>query len=236
MNSLDKINGKKLSQFAILTIFAKEYNISNEIDMNIVKNYVDGLKKAYYDENGKEVWNHFEKIKHGVSKENITKLKETFPNIPNSLINLLEYVDGTYYREYEGEEIIFYFLGSDVGEYGYPYYLLSAKEIIENIKHTKNLAKMVEEIRDYDDSAVDDKISVKPSDFKWLHFSDCMNNGGTSRLYVDFSPSTKGKVGQIIRFLHDSDELKVIADSFDDYLKMLINNDYAFINEDTMEE
>jgi len=31
----------------------------------------------------------------------------------------------------------------------------------------------------------------------WLHFSDCMNNGGTSRLFIDYSPSDKGVKGQI---------------------------------------
>lgn len=61
-----------------------------------------------------------------------------------------------------------------------------------------------------------------------------MNNGGSSQLFIDFSPSEKGVKGQIIRFLHDPDEMKVIANSFDEYLQMLIDNEYAFINEDTL--
>lgn len=36
--------------------------------------------------------------------------------------------------------------------------------------------------------------------------------------------------------LHDPDEMKVIANSFDEYLQMLIDNKYAFISEDTIEE
>jgi len=202
--------------------------------MDIVKNYINGLKKAYYDKNGKEIWDHFENIKNGVSKKDITQLKKVFPSIPDSLVNLLEYVDGTYYREYREEEITFYFLGSDIN--GYPYYLLSAKEINENKKNTKYWMDMIEEMRDYDNSTVDDKIAEKPNEIKWLHFSDCMNNGGTSTLYIDFSPSSKGNVGQIVRYLHDPDELKVIAGSFDDYLKMLIDDKYTFINEDTVED
>lgn len=62
-----------------------------------------------------------------------------------------------------------------------------------------------------------------------------MNNGGTSQLFIDFSPSSTGKKGQIIRFLHDPDELKVIADSFDDFLKKLMDDGYSFINENTIE-
>ena len=61
-----------------------------------------------------------------------------------------------------------------------------------------------------------------------------MNNGGTSQLFIDFSPSEQGKKGQIVRFLHDPDEFKVIAESFDKYLEKLIDNEYNFIDEDIM--
>lgn len=59
-----------------------------------------------------------------------------------------------------------------------------------------------------------------------------MNNGGTSSLYIDFAPSESGKKGQIVRYLHDPDELKVIADSFDEFLDMLMERDFAFIQPD----
>ena len=62
-----------------------------------------------------------------------------------------------------------------------------------------------------------------------------MNNGGTSRLYVDFTPAASGKVGQVVRFLHDPDNYQVIADSFDAYLQMLIDDDYGFLIEDNFE-
>ncbi|MDR2913741.1 MAG: SMI1/KNR4 family protein [Tannerella sp.] len=199
--------------------------------MNTAEKYIAGLKKAYFDNNGKESWEHFEKIKHGASKEDISKLKKLYPDIPETLINLLEYVDGTYWREYAEEEIAFYFLGSDVEKY--PYYILSSKEIVEN----QNIAisyysDYIE--RKFEEVEIDKKITNKVDAVKWLHFSDCMNNGGTSQLFIDFSPSTNGKAGQVIRFLHDPDEFKVIADSFDIYLKMLIDNEYDFINEDTI--
>jgi SMI1 / KNR4 family (SUKH-1) len=197
-----------------------------------VEKYIVGLKKAYFDNNAKESWEHFEKIKHGASIEDIKKLKQVYPDIPDALISLLEYVDGTYWREYAGEEITFYFLGSDVEEY--PYYLLSSKEIIENQNQAIDYySDYIERV--YAEVEVDEKITNKADTIKWLHFSDCMNNGGTSQLFIDFSPSTKGNKGQVVRFLHDPDEFKVIADSFDTYLKKLMDNEYDFINEDILD-
>ena len=70
---------------------------------------------------------------------------------------------------------------------------------------------------------------------KWLHFSDCMNNAGTSQLFIDFSPSEKGVKGQIVRFLHDPDEIGVIADSFDEYLEELIESGLDFISENIID-
>lgn len=197
--------------------------------MRIVKNYIQGLKAAYLENNGRESWAHFENIKHGASNESIASLKKEFPFVPESLIEMLVYVDGTYWRAYAEEEIAFYFLGSDLEEY--PYYLLSTKQIIEN----KNIAaESYSEyiIRKYDYVEIDERITSRIRNVSWLHFSDCMNNGGSSSLFIDFTPSDKGKKGQIIRFLHDPDEFIVIADSFDDYLKQLIDTDYNFIFEE----
>ena len=200
--------------------------------MEVVKQYLAGLEKAYFDNGAKETWEHFEKIKHGATNEDIEKIKNLYPEVPNSFISLLEFVDGTYWREYKGEEITLYFLGSDVEEY--PYYLLSSREIVENQNQAiEYYSDYIE--RKYEEVEIDEKITNQPNSLKWLHFSDCMNNGGTSQLFIDFSPSEKGKKGQIVRFLHDPDEFSVIADSFEEYLKKLIDNDYDFINEDILE-
>lgn len=153
-------------------------------NMNIVENYIAGLKKAYFDNGGKETWENFEKVKYGASEEDIAKLKEMYPDIPKAFINLLEYVDGTYYREYEGEKIVFYFLGSDVENY--PYYLLSSKRIIESRNIDIFYCDEVffyDKINTLDDDekaiyvSIDDRITDKADNLKWLHFSDCMNNG-----------------------------------------------------------
>ncbi|MCI3935913.1 SMI1/KNR4 family protein [Chryseobacterium aahli] len=199
--------------------------------MEIVKQYLLGLKKSYFDNAAEKDWEHFEKIKQDATKEDIEKIKNVYPNIPDALIGILEYIDGTYWREYAGEEISFYFLGSDVEEY--PYYLLSSKEIIENQNQAiEYYSDYID--RKYEEVEIDDKITNQSSSLKWLHFSDCSNNGGTSQLFIDFSPSDKGKMGQIVRFLHDPDEFSVIADNFEEYLKNLIDNEFDFINEDTV--
>lgn len=204
---------------------------------SLALSYIKGLKEAYTEVGEKDVWQNLETVAFGADEQDIQELKEIFPEVPDSLIGLLKMVDGTYFRKYEGEEILMYFLGSDVGEGEYPYYLLSTKEIVEN----KNIAyeyyaDYVNRVYDEDDVKVDDRIINDAERMNWLHFSDCMNNGGTSQLFIDFSPSEKGVKGQIVRFLHDPDEMKVIADSFDEYLKILMDNEYAFIDEDDIDE
>lgn len=200
--------------------------------MNIAEKYVLGLKTAYFDNNAGEVWEHFEKIQQGATKEDIQKLKNVYPDVPDALIALLEYMDGTNWREYADEEISFYFLGSDLDEY--PYYLLSSKEILENQNQAfEYYSDHID--REYDEVEIDEKITNKANTLKWLHFSDCMNNGGTSQLFIDFSPSEKGKKGQVVRYLHDPDEFIVIADSFEDYLEKLIDKRFDFINEDILD-
>lgn len=116
--------------------------------MNTAQNDVDGLKKAYYENDGEELWDSFERVMHGAGKEDLEQLRTVYPD---SLLQLLEIVDGT------------------------------------------------------------------------------------SQLFIDFLPSAEGKKGQIVRYLHDPDELVIIADSFDEYLQMLMENEYDFINEDSLD-
>ena len=161
--------------------------------MSIVEKYLKELKRAYYKNGGKEMWDNFEKIKEGASEEDIKKIKEE-----------------------------------------YPYYLLSSSQILESKDDAyKYYADYVD--RKYEEVEIDEEIINDSKKMRWLHFSDCMNNGGTSQLFIDFSPSEKGVKGQVVRFLHDPDEIAVIADSFDEYLEELMEYELDFINEDTME-
>lgn len=195
---------------------------------DIVRRYIEGLERAYLNNGGENKWREFVNVKEGASSENIARIKELFPDVPESLLELLEYVDGTYFRKYGNITIRLYFLGSELEEY--PYYLLSSEEIIEN----KSLAQewysdYVNREFDPDDIPVDDRIIDDAGKMKWIHFSDCMNNGGSSQLFIDFSPSESGTIGQIVMFVHDSDRIEVIANSFDEYLEKMIKWKFNFI-------
>jgi len=97
---------------------------------DIVRRYIEGLEQAYLNNGGKEKWDEFVSVKEGASNESLAQIKELFPEVPASLVELLRYADGTYHRAYGNTTIRLYFLGSTLEEY--PYYLLSSKEIIEN--------------------------------------------------------------------------------------------------------
>ena len=203
---------------------------------DLALSYLKGLKEAYVEAGGEEVWKNIESVAEGASENDIQALKKAYPEVPDSLIGLLLQIDGTYHRKYGDNQVLVYFLGSDVEDGEYPYYLLSAKQIVENRDKIKEwYGDFVNREYDTEDVEIDEKIISDAEQMNWLHFSDCMNNGGTSQLFIDFSPSEKGVKGQIIRFLHDPDELMVIADSFDDYLKNIMDDGYPFINEDTIE-
>lgn len=201
--------------------------------MGITQRYVDGLKKAYYENGGEKQWNDFEKVMHGASEKDIEKLRVLYPDIPANLLQLLEIVDGTYWRKYAGETVSLLFLGSDMEEY--PYFLLSAQQMIDTKDDFREWGDYLI-TREFDDIPVDEGICDDLHKLCWLHFSDCVNNGGTSQLFIDFSPSAKGKKGQVLRYLHDPDELVIVADSFDAYLQMLMDAEYDFITEDSIEE
>ena len=199
----------------------------------LARAYYDGLKNAYYEQGAQEAWDHFASIACGASQEDIDRLLEFFPDTPESLIELLKLADGTYYRDYPGGRALLYFLGSDYE--GYPYYLLSASQIVET-RHEARKFYDYFVTREFDDIPVDEGICDDLDKMNWLHFSDCMNNGGTSQLFIDFSPSAKGKKGQVLRFLHDPDEMVIVADSFDEYLQMLMDEGYLFIDEDVVDD
>lgn len=199
----------------------------------LAKAYFDGLKEAYHREGGRELWEHFAGVVRGVDQTDLDRLLKIYPDAPESLTELLKLVDGTYWREYQGETVGVYLLGSDVEEY--PYYILSARQIAEGKEEFQKWGGYLIR-REFEDIPVDEAVCDDMDRLCLLHFADCMNNGGTSKLFLDFSPSDKGKKGQVLRYLHDPDGLAVIADSFDEYLEGLMEEEYSFLNEETLEE
>lgn len=199
--------------------------------MTLVEQYLEGLKQAYIDNGGEEAWQNLMATAHGATEADLQVLRNRYPQVPESLLDLLRRIDGTYWRDYEKGTVSDLILGADEEMGDYPYYLLSAEQIVATQNEAFDFyADYIN--REYEEVEIDNRITSDASQLhNWLHFSDCMNNGGTSQLFIDFSPSATGKVGQVVRFLHDPDEMVVIADSFDDYLKMLMKNGYCFVDE-----
>ena len=87
-------------------------------------------------------WNHLIDISHGISQKEKQDLYDEYPNIPKALTEILEKIDGTYWREYKGEKVTYYFFGSDVSDGEYPYYLYSFKDIMQAKDSAENFADL----------------------------------------------------------------------------------------------
>jgi hypothetical protein len=193
--------------------------------MTLAETYLEGLHKALNAE-GNAALSHAT----GATKAQLDALRAAYPLCPTSLFELLGHINGTYHQNYGDMRIGVLMLGSDVGTY--PYYLLSTDQILEEATAKfsgESIAEIYGDDVNKDDELVDPRIDALLPMNRRLCFSHCMNNGGTSQLYVDFNPTVTGRVGQIVRFLHDPDSYAVIADDFDHYLKLLIDNGYAFL-------
>jgi hypothetical protein len=66
--------------------------------------YVAGLK-AKWDETGDEESAQDFSLTHGATEADLARLRVTYPLCPGALIDLLRRVDGTYHRDYEGNEV-----------------------------------------------------------------------------------------------------------------------------------
>jgi cell wall assembly regulator SMI1 len=194
--------------------------------MSLVDTYLAGLRQVLPAEKLDQL-----KLTHGASARDLQQLKEHYPLCPASLLQLLSQIDGTHLRDYPDGTVLVLMLGSDVFEY--PYYLSSVEQMLEDAyAETQSIAQIYDGHLDQEPDLIGPRIDSTLPMNKRLCFSHCMNNGGTSRLYIDFNPAPGGTVGQVMRFLHDPDSYKVIAQSFDHYLQQLIDDNYSFIYED----
>lgn len=189
----------------------------------IVDKYLKGLHEHLSEEDKTDL-----AIAKGATERQLAKLKEHFPECPAALLQLLGKINGTYWQTYEDKQIAVLILGSDVNEY--PYYLKSVEQIIEEDKYGESIRTRYEDYLDEEPELVGKGIDPDVNMNKWLCFADCMNNGGTSSLYIDFNPTEEGRSGQVVRFLHDPDSFKVIAVDFESYLQLLIEKGYDFID------
>jgi len=193
--------------------------------MNLVERFLSGLiPRLPQDDAPQWAWTE------GASEADLQRLRAQWPQVPDSLVELLSRVDGTHYRQYPKGEVCVLMLGSDVGDY--PYYLRSVAQIFEDQRQwDDSIRSIYEEWLDDEPDILGEGIDADLPINRRLCFSHCMNNGGTSMLYLDFDPAPGGSVGQVVRYLHDSDSYAVIAPSFDAYLQQLIDRDYDFIDQ-----
>jgi hypothetical protein len=187
----------------------------------VVDLFLEGLRGHLSEEDQLEL-----SYAYGARYEQLKKLKKQFPDCPDALVYLLSRINGTYHQQYGPNRVSVLILGSDVSEY--PYYLKSVEQILEE-KWSESIREVYEDYIDEMPELIEGPIDLDVKIDRWLCFSDCMNNGGTSKLFIDFDPAAGGRKGQIIRFLHDPDSYKVIANSFDEYLDGLIKEGYSYI-------
>lgn len=194
--------------------------------MSLVDIHLEKVRQ-HLDEGNLPQWN----VLQGADISALQTLSAVYPQIPSSLKALLSRVDGTYWKKYGDVMVNLLILASDVGE-DFGYYLLSCEQMIAERDYPDSIADIYDEWLGQDEViSVDNRIDLTLPMSERLCFAHCLNNGGTSRLYLDFHPAQGGTPGQVVRYLHDPDSYLVLADSFDEYLSLLLCSDYAFVSE-----
>ncbi|CAI3944802.1 unnamed protein product [Commensalibacter communis] len=195
--------------------------------MSLVTTYLKGVQKHFSTREKEQFC-----FVHGATPDDIEELKTTYPLCPDSVIEFLSIVDGTNGRIYNKDYVDITVL-ADLEQY--PHSLLSVQEILKERDYDETTFKRYmddtvtteDSLKDFVD--IDPKVDVNISLKHALCFSVGIN--GSACLYIDFNPTQEGKIGQIISYEHDPDLHIVIADNFDEYLQLLINQDFSFMTE-----
>ena len=196
--------------------------------MRIVDQYLTGLRQALPPAPRQRLAGAA-----GASVEQLQSLLQAFPHCPASLLALLTQVNGTHWDDDDDVDTAVPVLGADEAMGGFPYFLRSVEQILEDrAMYSESIEDTYGDLSGDDFLTLDSRIDRHASGAERLCFANCMNNGGTSMLYLDFAPAAGGTAGQVIRFLHDPDEYLVIAASFDDYLQLQIHQEYDFVDPD----
>lgn len=195
---------------------------------NTIGSYLNHLEKAYQ-EFAPTAWAEASAAWEGASEEDLEQLRAKFPHIPDELVELLRRIDGTFWRQYARAKVGLPLLSAS----GINFYLLSANEML-NLGADTFLDEYLR--RTDEDVEVDDAITHQPETRCWLPIAYCTNNGGTSRLYLDFTPSDEGVVGQVVQYIHDPDKLLVCADNFAELLEDVVNEDFETLEDELSED
>ena len=195
--------------------------------MNLIDIHLHKIEQALSEEERSE-WAAIQ----GATDDELERLLHVYPQCPPLLISLLRRIGGTYHQQYPEGCVLQPILGSDVGE-DFGYYLLSCDDMLNERQYDQTIADGYGDALD-DPELIDvaAEIDTHTRSSHWLCFAHCINNGGTSRLYIDFTPTEKGSVGQVVRYLHDPDSYHVLAPSFEQYLATLTQQPYDYVSEE----
>lgn len=192
--------------------------------------YLDGLAHCYERHGASAMWETFIDTVHGADPDDLLALKERFHYVPTSLLALLSIVDGTYWRDYGDETVKRLLLGS---QGTLAYYLFSTDQMLEDADAQKLVLNVLDDLEEHPDAVqVDERLLLAPSS-QWLHLADSSDHGSTSQLFIDFTPSPKGTVGQVVMWARRPDRLVVIAPDFDTYLSTLMAGGYEFLSDES---
>ena len=197
----------------------------------VVSEYLAILRKNF-NEDDRESFAHVT----GATDNDLARVLAVYPDTPEEFQQLLKQGDGTWGRDYGNHEVLVYMFASDLGaeetetgDYDYPYFMNSCEQILDERDDSSIVDMYGDDAIEDSDVDVDPRIDPTIPMSQRLQFANCMNNGGTSQLYIDFNPTSRGVSGQIICYVHDPDACIVLTPCFSDFLQKHIDSSCSFL-------
>ncbi len=185
----------------------------------LVDNYFQGLKEVYKEKKGDDI----KFITHATEDE-IDLIKKNYPGVPNEFVDFLKRTDGKISEEnYAYRPTMF-----SIHEGNLTYHMCSINKMLEHAQYKdQTLAELYPWFLEKD---VDDCESATPEMDLYIPIGDRLLFASCdySELYIDLKPSPLGKVGQIIRYLHDPDSYSFVCNSFSELLKESIDTNFEY--------
>ena len=153
----------------------------------------------------------------GASEEEISAFEEKFGiTLPEDVKELYRYKNGSKYLSIlpcaiDEREMAFNLMSLDAIEKAKKYFQNRDALLIEFPKHFTS-----EDIEKMKDSRIKPYLFNK----KWLPFAEYCDS---CFLMLDFDPDKEGKVGQIICYIHDPDEVIYVAESLTELIKGIMD-------------
>ena len=182
-------------------------DLLKEIEVFLAETITDDEKKKYFGE--------YKKLK-GANNDEINSFEINFNlKLPEDFTD--------YYKIKNGSEYPFNLLYTTFKNSCIPFTIMSIDDIKNTKKYFCERDELLENHYDKDEiEKLDNRIKPYLFNKKWFPFAQVV--GGSLYLMLDFDPTEKGKIGQIIFNMHDPDFIYYITESFTELLKDTINN------------